>query len=75
VDVTVDGTPYAAKSINDGSFEIPIPGYHFGDRITLITSHPAYEDKAKEFEIESGENNIEFVLNPLPPNTTKPKRK
>jgi len=41
----------------------------------LITSHPAYEDKAKEFEIESGENNIEFVLNPLPPNTTKPKRK
>jgi hypothetical protein len=75
VDVTVDGTPYSAKTINDGSFEIPIPGYHFGDRITLVTSHPAYEDKTKELVIESGENNIEFVLNPLSSNTTKPKRK
>ncbi|MEP6949049.1 MAG: carboxypeptidase-like regulatory domain-containing protein [Ginsengibacter sp.] len=76
VDVVVDGTPYTAKTINDGSFDIPIPGYHFGDRITLVTSHPAYEDKTKEFDIESGEiNKIEFVLNPLPPETTKPKRK
>ena len=70
VDVVVDGTPYAAKTINDGSFNIPIPGYHFGDRITLVTSHPAYEDKIKEFDIESGEiDKIEFVLNPLPPET------
>jgi hypothetical protein len=75
VEVSVDGTPYFAKTINDGSFEIPIPDYHFGDRITLITSNPAYEDKAKQFEIESGENNIEFVLNPIPVNTAKPKRK
>ena len=67
VDVVVDGTPYAAKTINDGSFKIPIPGYHFGDRITLVTSHPLYEDKTKEFEIESGAiDKIEFVLNPLP---------
>ena len=34
VEVSVDGTPYFAKTINDGSFEIPIPDYHFGDRIT-----------------------------------------
>jgi hypothetical protein len=70
VEVQVDGTPYAAKTINDGSFDIPIPGYHFGDRVTLITSHPAYEDKSKEFEIESGEiDDIEFVLNPVPDNS------
>jgi len=75
VEVSVDGTPYFAKTINDGSFEIPIPNYHFGDRITLVTSHPAYEDKAKQFEIESGENNIEFVLNPIPVNNAKPKGK
>jgi hypothetical protein len=76
VDVVVDGTPYAAKTINDGSFQIPIPGYHFGDRITLVTSHPAYEDKTKIFDIESGEiDKIEFVLNPLPPETIKHKRK
>lgn len=67
VEVVVDGTPYFAKTINDGSFDIPLPGYHFGDRITLVTSHPSYEDKSKQFEIESGEiNKIEFVLNPLP---------
>lgn len=66
VEVVVDGTPYFGKTINDGSFDIPIPGYHFGDRITLVTSHPQYEDKTKEFDIESGEiNKIEFVLNPL----------
>ena len=76
VDIVVDGTPYSAKTINDGSFMIPIPGYHFGDRITLVTSHAAYEDKVKEFDIESGEiNKIEFVLNPLPIVNTKPKRK
>jgi len=76
VEVQVDGTPYAAKTINDGSFDIPIPGYHFGDRITLITSHPAYEDKSKEFEIESGEiENIEFVLNPVDANNSKNQRK
>jgi hypothetical protein len=66
VEVVVDGTPYFGKTINDGSFDIPIPGYHFGDRITLVTSHPQYEDKTKEFDIESGEiDKIEFVLNPL----------
>ncbi|MEO5648621.1 MAG: carboxypeptidase-like regulatory domain-containing protein [Ginsengibacter sp.] len=76
VDVSVDGTPYFSKTINDGSFDIPIPGYHFGDRITLVTSHPAYEDKIKQFDIESGEiNNIEFVLNPLPVMNAKNKRK
>ncbi len=76
VDIVVDGTPYATKSINDGSFRIPIPDYHFGDRITLVTSHPGYEDKIKEFDIESGEiNKIEFVLNPLTIVNTKPKRK
>jgi len=76
VEVQVDGTPYAAKTINDGSFDIPIPGYHFGDRITLVTSHPAYEDKTKEFEIESGEiDKIEFVLNPVPVNHSKPRKK
>ena len=74
VEVEVDGTPYAARTINDGSFDIPIPGYHFGDRITLVTSHPLYEDKTKEFDIESGEiDKIEFVLNPLP--VTNPKHK
>jgi hypothetical protein len=42
----------------------------------LITSHPAYEDKSKEFKIESGEiGNIEFVLNPLPVINVKNKRK
>ncbi len=76
VDIVVDGTPYTAKTINDGSFRIPLPDYHFGDRITLVTSHPAYEDKVKEFNIQSGEiNNIEFVLNPLPINNPKQKRK
>jgi Carboxypeptidase regulatory-like domain len=76
VEVVVDGTPYGTKTINDGSFQIPIPGYHFGDRITIVTSHPAYEDKVKEFDIESGEiNKIEFVLNPLSPEHTKPNRK
>jgi Carboxypeptidase regulatory-like domain len=76
VDITVDGTPFTTKSINDGSFRIPLPDYHFGDRITLVTSHPAYEDKVKEFNIQSGEiNNIEFVLNPLPVNKAKQKRK
>ncbi|MEO8412945.1 MAG: carboxypeptidase-like regulatory domain-containing protein [Ginsengibacter sp.] len=74
VTVSVDGTPYATTTINDGSFNIPIPGYHFGDRITLVTSHPAYEDKIKEFDIESGEiNKIEFVLNPIPVDNTKHK--
>ncbi|MEO8823983.1 MAG: carboxypeptidase-like regulatory domain-containing protein [Ginsengibacter sp.] len=72
VEVQVDGTPYSARTINDGSFDIPIPGYHFGDRITLITSHPSYEDKSKAFEIESGEiDHIEFVLNPVPVNNSK----
>jgi len=76
VDITVDGTPFFAKSINDGSFRIPLPDYHFGDRISLVTSHPAYEDKVKEFTIESGEiNKIEFVLNPVPVNNAKQKRK
>ncbi|MDQ6904725.1 MAG: carboxypeptidase-like regulatory domain-containing protein [Bacteroidota bacterium] len=76
VEVEVDGTPYAAKTINDGSFDLPIPGYHFGDRISLVTSHPAYEDKEKEFDIESGAiNKIEFVLNPLPINNVKHKIK
>jgi hypothetical protein len=76
VDVVVDGTPYAAKTINDGTFEIPLPGYHFGDRISLVTSHPAYEDKAKEFDIESGKiDKIEFVLNPLSAHNTKHTRK
>ena len=76
VEVEVDGTPYAARTINDGSFDIPIPGYHFGDRITLVTSHPSYEDKTKEFDIESGEiDKIEFVLNPLPITNTKHKVK
>jgi Carboxypeptidase regulatory-like domain len=76
VDVVVDGTPYTTKTINDGSFQIPIPGYHFGDRITIVTSHPAYEDKIKEFDIESGEiDKIEFVLNPLPPDNIKHKGK
>lgn len=66
VQVQVDGTPYSTRTINDGSFDIPLPGYHFGDRITLVTSHPLYEDKSKEIEIESGEiENIEFVLNPV----------
>ena len=66
VEVVVDGTPYFSTTINDGSFNIPLPGYHFGDRITLVTSHAAYEDKTKQFDIESGEiNKIEFVLNPL----------
>lgn len=76
VEVQVDGTPYAAKTINDGSFDIPIPGYHFGDRITLVTSHPSYEDKSKAFEIESGEiDHIEFVLNPVPANNSKSPKK
>lgn len=76
VEVVVDGTPYFARTINDGSFDIPIPGYHFGDRIRLMTSHPLYEDKIKEFDIESGEiNKIEFVLNPLPVNNSKNKVK
>ena len=76
VEVEVDGTQYAAKTINDGSFDIPIPGYHFGDRITLVTSHPLYEDKTKEFDIESGEiDKIEFVLNPLPVTNSKHKVK
>lgn len=66
VQVQVDATPYSTRTINDGSFDIPLPGYHFGDRITLVTSHPLYEDKSKEIEIESGEiENIEFVLNPV----------
>ena len=66
VEVVVDGTPYFSKTINDGSFDIPLPGYHFGDVITLVTSHTAYEDKIKKFQIETGEiNKIEFVLNPL----------
>ena len=66
VEITVDGTPFFARSINDGSFFIQIADYHFGDRITLVTSHPKYEDKIKEFNIESGEiTGIEFVLNPL----------
>ena len=73
VQVQVDGTPYSTRTINDGSFDIPIPGYHFGDRITLVTSHPLYEDKSKEIEIESGEiENIEFVLNPV--SAVKPKK-
>lgn len=76
VGVVVDGTPFATKTINDGSFDIPIPGYHFGDRITLVTSHPLYEDKTKEFDIESGAiDKIEFVLNPLPAENPKHKRK
>jgi len=76
VEIQVDGTPYAAKTINDGSFNIPIPGYHFGDRITLVSSHPAYEDKSKEFDIESGEiDKIEFVLNPIAVNNAKSKKK
>ncbi len=66
VEVTVDGTPFFAKTINDGSFEIAVDGYHFGDRITLVTSHAGYEDKMKDFQIQSGEiNKIEFVLNPV----------
>lgn len=74
VEVVVDGTPYYSNTINDGSFDIPIPGYHFGDRITLVTSHAAYEDKVKQFEIESGEiNKIEFVLNPLSVDNAKNK--
>lgn len=76
VQVVVDGTPYFANTINDGSFEIPIPGYHFGDRITLVTSHPAYEDKSKQFEIESESiDKIEFVLNPVTANNPKSKKK
>lgn len=76
VQVEIDGTPYAARTINDGSFDLPIPGYHFGDRILLVTSHPAYEDKEKKFDIESGAiNKIEFVLNPLPLNNVKHKIK
>ncbi len=76
VEVQVDGTPYADKTINDGSFDIPIPGYHFGDRITLVTSHPSYEDKSKQFEIQSGEiDHIEFVLNPVPVNNSKNSQK
>jgi uncharacterized membrane protein len=75
VEVSVDGTPYFAKTLNDGSFEIPIPDYHFGDRITVVTSNTAYEDKAKQFKIESGENKIEFVLNPIPVTNAKPKGK
>ncbi|MDB5278878.1 MAG: carboxypeptidase regulatory-like protein [Ferruginibacter sp.] len=67
VDITVDGTPYATKTTNDGSFQIPLPDYHFGDRVTVVTAHPAYEDKQKMLNITSGEiDNIEFVLNPLP---------
>ncbi len=76
VDIVVDGTPYATKTINDGSFRIPIADYHFGDRITLVTSHPAYEDKVKEFNIQSGEiNKIEFTLNPLSAVNAKQKKK
>jgi hypothetical protein len=76
VEVDVDGTPYGTKTINDGSFNIPIPGYHFGDRVSLVTSHPGYEDKVKEFNIESGEiDKIEFVLNPVSTDNTKHKRK
>jgi hypothetical protein len=76
VEVDVDGTPYGTKTINDGSFEIPIPGYHFGDRVTLVTSHPDYEDKIKKFDIESGEiDKIEFVLNPVTAINTKQQRK
>jgi hypothetical protein len=77
VDITVDGTPYATKTTNEGYFEISLPDYHFGDRITVVTSHPLYEDKEKVFNIQSGENNkIDFVLNPLPvTNNTKPKKK
>lgn len=76
VQVVVDGTPYFANTINDGSFEIPIPGYHFGDRITLVTSNPSYEDKSKIFDIESGEiNKIEFVLNPITSGNSKNKVK
>ncbi|CAN5630934.1 hypothetical protein BH11BAC5_BH11BAC5_47790 [soil metagenome] len=77
VDITVDGTPYAAKTTNEGYFEIPLPDYHFGDRITVVTSHPSYEDKQKVLDIQSGEiNKIEFVLNPLPiVDNTKHKRK
>jgi hypothetical protein len=36
VEIGVDGTPYVTKTINDGSFQIPLPDYHFGDRITLL---------------------------------------
>src|SRR5690348_2912491 len=76
VEVQVDGTPYAARTTNDGSFEIPIPGYHFGDRVTLVTSHSSYEDKSKIFEIESGEiDHIEFVLNPVTLNNHKSSQK
>lgn len=76
VDITVDGTPYATKTTNEGSFQIPLPDYHFGDRITVVTSHPLYEDKEKNFNIQSGEiDKIEFVLNPLPITNSKHKRK
>lgn len=76
VQVVVDGTPYFANTINDGTFQIPLPGYHFGDRISLVTSHPDYEDKVKQFDIESGAiDKIQFVLNPVPVNNAKSKKK
>ncbi len=65
VEIVVEGTRYYDTSKSDGGYKIRLEEYTLGDDITIITSHPAYEDKLFSLKIISPEmEKVNIFLNP-----------
>ena len=65
VEISIDGTKYAAISNTDGSYQIKYKEYTIGDEITLTTSHEQYKDKTIPIKISSAEqSNLDIFLSP-----------
>jgi hypothetical protein len=66
VEIHVDGTRYAVRSTTDGTYTLRLEEYTLGDKVTITSSHPRYEDKTLPLQITDPEiGNIDFVLNPV----------
>lgn len=65
VEVSVEGTKYYDISRTDGAYKIRLEEYTIGDEVTLLTSHPQYEDKSFALKLSAPQlENQHIFLNP-----------
>ncbi len=65
VEVSVEGTKYYDISRSDGAYKIRLEEYTIGDEVTLLTSHPQYEDKSFALKLSAPQlENQHIFLNP-----------
>jgi hypothetical protein len=65
VEVSVEGTKYFDISRTDGAYKIRLEEYTIGDEVTILTSHPDFEDKLFTLKLSSPQlENQHIFLNP-----------